>query len=331
MNTHDAVVRRFLVVAVAIPVVVVAVSVALQLTWWGELPDQVATHWNAAGEPDAFGSASTMLISTVVLGLLMPAATVAVTLPSLRRGVRGIIFRFLGAFSAWMAVFGAVLSLLLTEQQRGIADGAHAPNPGVAILAALGAGLIVGLCAWLYQPHQEGAAPHTFTATDTVLSGEQRGAWVSTAAMSKNFKLVLLANALALAAVAVLVWVTSGMATGLIIVGAMVLLIVVTSAMVAFTVRIDARGVSVVSAVGFPRLHVPLSEIESVGTTTVNSLADFGGFGIRMVPGGTGVVLRNGEALQVVRTTGRRFVVTMDNAETAAALLNTYVQRAAHA
>ena len=331
MNQHDAAVPRFMVVAVAIPLAVVAASVALQLMWWDELPAQIATHWNTAGEPDAFGSAATMLIATLVLGLLAPAAAVALTLPSLRQGVRGGILRFMGAFAASMAVFGALLGLLLTEQQRGLADAASAPHPGVALLTAVGAAVVAGLFAWLYQPRHEVAQPHTIAATETVLSGEQRGAWVSTAAMGRTFKLVLLANMLVLTGVAVSLWASNGAATGLLIVGTMVVVTVVFVAMAAFTVRIDAHGLCVTSAAGLPRLRVPLSEIESVGVTTVNGLADFGGYGIRMVAGGTGVVLRNGEALQVMRFSGRRFVVTMDNADAAAALLNTYVQRAARA
>ncbi len=328
---HDAVVRRYVAVAVVLPVLAVAVSVALQLSWWQELPDRVATHWNASGDPDAFGSASSLLIATLVLGLAIPAATVGVTLPMLRRGVRGITFRLMGAFAAGMGVFGAGLGTALTYIQRGIEDGSAAQDVTAPNLIALGLGLLVGACAWLYQPRQEAPAPHTFAATDVVLSGEQRGVWVSTAAMSKTFKLVLLANGVALVALTVLLWATNGIATGLIMVGTTAFLGLMIGAVATFTVRVDPNGLSVISAIGFPRLHVPLSEIEAVGTATVNGIAEFGGYGIRMVPGGTGVVLRNGEALQVMRTNGRRFVVTMDGAQTAAALLNTYVQRTARA
>lgn len=46
-----------------------------------------------------------------------------------------------------------------------------------------------------------------------------------------------------------------------------------------------------------------------------------------VVTGATGVVLRSGEAIEVQRTGGRRFVVTVDDAQTGAALLGTLVAR----
>ena len=57
-------------------------------------------------------------------------------------------------------------------------------------------------------------------------------------------------------------------------------------------------------------------------------MAEFGGWGYRVGRGGrVGVVLRTGEALQVQRTGGRAFVVTVDDAATGAALLNTLAAR----
>ena len=62
--------------------------------------------------------------------------------------------------------------------------------------------------------------------------------------------------------------------------------------------------------------------------TTVSPLAEFGGWGYRVGRGGrVGVVLRTGEGLQVERSGGRSFVVTIDDAATGAALLNTLAAR----
>jgi len=55
---------------------------------------------------------------------------------------------------------------------------------------------------------------------------------------------------------------------------------------------------------------------------------DFGGWGLRLAPGqgGTrrrfGLVTRAGEALEVIRRDGRAFVITIDDARAAAAVLN---------
>jgi hypothetical protein len=49
---------------------------------------------------------------------------------------------------------------------------------------------------------------------------------------------------------------------------------------------------------------------------------------VRLVPNGSfGIVLRAGEALQVTRRDGRRFTVTVDDAATAAALLEALSSR----
>jgi hypothetical protein len=46
------------------------------------------------------------------------------------------------------------------------------------------------------------------------------------------------------------------------------------------------------------------------------------------VGGGVGYVVRTGEGIEVERTSGRRFVVTVDDAATGAALLTTLADRA---
>ncbi|MCZ0980282.1 hypothetical protein O1L60_18300 [Streptomyces diastatochromogenes] len=59
----------------------------------------------------------------------------------------------------------------------------------------------------------------------------------------------------------------------------------------------------------------------------ISALGDFGGWGYRVRAHRTGVVVRSGEALVVRRTGGREFAVTVPDARTAAALLNTLAER----
>ncbi len=67
-------------------------------------------------------------------------------------------------------------------------------------------------------------------------------------------------------------------------------------------------------------------------TTTVDPLAQLGGWGVRYGRAGTvGFVGRKGEALAVERTGGRPLVVTVDDVARAAALLNTLVDRSRRA
>ena len=91
----------------------------------------------------------------------------------------------------------------------------------------------------------------------------------------------------------------------------------------------DGTGLTVRLLIRRPRIQVPLDEIIEAEVVTVRPIAEFGGWGLRIgAAGRAGVVLRSGPALQVTRTSGRAFVVTVDDAQTGAALLNTLAARA---
>jgi hypothetical protein len=75
-------------------------------------------------------------------------------------------------------------------------------------------------------------------------------------------------------------------------------------------------------------MSIPLDEVLGAEQVTVSPFHEFGGWGYRVGRGGrVGVVLRAGVGLQVARTGGRSFVVTVDDAATGAALLNTLAAR----
>jgi hypothetical protein len=97
----------------------------------------------------------------------------------------------------------------------------------------------------------------------------------------------------------------------------------------AWTIRVDVRGVRMRSAFGIPTFTVPLAAIESAEVIEVHALAEYGGFGVRLGSGRFGVILRSGQALQVLRRNGRSVVVTVDDATSAAALINGLVKREA--
>jgi hypothetical protein len=92
-------------------------------------------------------------------------------------------------------------------------------------------------------------------------------------------------------------------------------------------VTADRRGLTVsFGPFGWPRMRVPADDIAEVAVADV-SPGQFGGWGYRIVPGGSGVIMRSGEALVVTRRSGRRFTVTVDDAGTAAGLLSAVAAR----
>jgi hypothetical protein len=184
--------------------------------------------------------------------------------------------------------------------------------------------VVLGAAAWLLVP---GDAPHRARAAVPAdaprlpLGEAQRAVWLGRAAGGAG---------IAIGAVGLLVAAASALATrtwGALVVP--VVLALVLAAMFAFTVRVDAAGLTVRSALGWPRSHVPADEIEQASVVQVRPFGDFGGWGWRIGRGGrVGVVLRAGEGLLVERSGGRSLVVTVDDAATAAALLNTMAERA---
>ena len=63
------------------------------------------------------------------------------------------------------------------------------------------------------------------------------------------------------------------------------------------------------------------ASITAVAVVDVAPMAEYGGWGLRFIPGSTGVLMRGGEGIQVTLTSGRTFVVTVDDAATGAGLL----------
>ncbi len=110
---------------------------------------------------------------------------------------------------------------------------------------------------------------------------------------------------------------------------AMVLVGLLLSLATVSRVTAGPHGLQVtLSALGRPRKRVPITEIVEAGVTTVAPFADFGGWGYRLRGDATGIVLRAGPALQLRLADGGQLVVTVDDPETPAALLNSEIDRA---
>ncbi|CEA07320.1 hypothetical protein BN1051_00632 [Arthrobacter saudimassiliensis] len=290
--------RRFLLVAVAVPAVVVAAALALQLAALGSLPDPVAVHWGGQG-PDGFGPAWLPVLLTAVFGALVPALMVLSALPGLRDG--GVSYRFLGAL---VPGFTVLLCMVLTWgqlMQAGLADARQAPGIGFPLLASTAAGLAVAALPW--------------------------AVWFREASLALPGLLLILGAVTAALAGTVIAWLWAEAALAWVLTAVTLVLLAAAATTTAFRVRVDGQGLTVTSVAGVPRFHIAPDDVASAEAVTVNPMGEFGGWGLRSAPGRFGVVLRTGEALQVRRRNGRQFVVTVDDAGTAAALLQALARR----
>ncbi|MFC5156735.1 hypothetical protein [Streptomyces amakusaensis] len=91
-------------------------------------------------------------------------------------------------------------------------------------------------------------------------------------------------------------------------------------------VAVDSRRGLTVSVARLPIRRISLDRIVAVRSGYAR-LADLGGFGYRVMPGRQALSLRAGDALWLELTSGREFVVTVDDAETAARLLTELSER----
>ena len=324
---HARAVRRFVLVALVLPAVFVAVGVAVQLVLMPQMPETIAIHWNAAGEADGFAPAWTQPIMTIAFGLGIPALIALTSLPALRRGDRGVTYRFLGAIAAATSALTTVLFTWTFAAQAG--DGSEMPAVWPALAVSFGAAGVVGVIAWFAQPKEDWPKVPAPPAAPLDIADGERVVWLRTASMAPAAAITITVATLVVVACAIGAWLTGAPAEIAWILSALAVLVLVFAASsVAFHVRVDAGGLRVDSVLGIPRFHVPLAQVASAARVHANPMGEFGGWGIRWsIDRRFGVVLRTGEAIEVTRTNGKRFVVTVDDAETGASLLEALAAR----
>ncbi len=302
------------------PAVVVAATTAVALSWAGDLPDPVATHIGPTGEPDNFGPLLPHVLApggiTMAFGLFMwSVAYFAGRAAFVRRIAAGAAVWFAGS------IMGTILGSLAV--QRGLADAADTPSTDGAVATAFAAASVLAvLAAWLTpgDAHQPTSAPVPPGVPTLDLEPDEQVSWVRD--VGQRAFLVVSAVAVAgttVMAVAFDTW-------GVVLIGVAVAALM--AAVMRWTVVVDQRGLTVRSLLRRPRVVVPLDEVLQASVSSVRPLVEFGGWGLRVGRRGrVGVVVRGGEALEVERTGDRVFVVTVDDATTAAALLNSLAAR----
>jgi len=320
------VIQRFVLVGMVVPVILAVAAGVLVWSWRAQLPDPVATHWGPGGV-DGFSSLRSVLwavpLATGGVSLVMSASA----FPFLRRGGRGFTVRFLGATATWMAAFLGVLVVWSLAIQRGMPDAAAAPNLDLGMGVALVAGTVLGVLAWLVQPAQEANPAARSAGTAIAVAPGERVAWVRTASMSRGVMALLGGVTAALVALGLVFLAQGESVAGWITLGSAVLVGGLLATLTRFRVSASAAGLTVRGVLGWPRVRIPLAQMAHVEVRELNGLAEFGGWGWRVMPHVTGVILRNGTGIWVDRREGRSFAVTVDDAQTAVGVLEALLAR----
>jgi len=299
------------------PILAVA-GVLLTYAVRDQLPEPVAVHWGPGGQPDRFASLTEATLTAAVMTSLLPLIFVVLG-AAWHPSARGPLAGFAGALAVFL---GGLLFGSLVSQRPGEVAQAFPPAwlvPTLVTAAVVG----VGLWRWgRFRPPALEATPRSLPADAVRLDvpDTTRVAWTGHAALPDvGVLLIVLVGVTPLVIVAVL-----GMPWLLLLAVVIVALLVLTGSA---RVVVDAEGLRV-SSLFLTWSRVPLARVAEARTATVSPLREFGGYGWRIGRDGRrGFITRAGEALLVERVGEPPVVVTVDEADEAAAVLNTLVAR----
>lgn len=309
--------RRILAAVLTLFLPLLAV-VATWLLWREDLPDRLASHWSGLGTADdTLPTTAVFIWTAVVAGLAAIGTVIVLSLRWVRPTAAAGVFFFAGllageAAALWLVSAGLTL-------QAGSAEDAVLGGWILVLLASAAYGLIP--YAITPKPVPEGAdheerielKPTETGAWSTTITGSVF-AWVTLALVVLG--VVLYGGDVA----AVASGETSESLFGMIMMGIVILVVAPFSRL---RVTIDWRGLRVVSSF----LRIPLKRMRLGQISTVEAAElrpqEWGGWGYRIMPGRSALILRKGPGLIVSTVSGKQFALTLDKPQTPAALLRT--------
>ena len=306
-----------------LPAVMYGGAVIVAWSLQDRLPEPVATHWNASGQTNGTMTLGQLLLFVTAMTLLLWGIGAAAVFAGHAARVRFRAERAAMAWACGVTAFDASLLLLTVRANLDQPSWADAHLGAIAIVPTLFLAVVAGCAGWILAgpppvhavPEVPPASgPDEFEIPPLELASDAHLVWHHDA---HSQMMGVLAAALLMGGFVMLWYLPFGG----------VLLLVSGIAMVAFvkiSVVVDETGLSIrFGPLGWPRRHVALAKIARVSVDYIEPL-EWGGWGYRIVPGRSAVVLRRGPGLVVELRDGRKFAVTVDDPRSGAALLEAY-------
>jgi hypothetical protein len=301
--------RLSAILLVALAPVILIITAA---RWRSGLPDPLPTHWSGHW-PDGFTSYAGF--TAILVGISVVAAAAASITPALRK-LAPVYRRHAVTIAGAVAWLAAGLWLSTAGAAWDASDATKVPIswwPTFAIAA-----MLLGALAVWFAYGRTPLPPHRaldtaeFPVADLRIDG--RAVWTRRASAPMFY---VLAGVVAL--LTPVPWLVGAPA----VVG---VLLLVTAALVAalgsIRVVVDQRGLIVRGGVfGYPRKTVALADVEAASAAIIHPL-EWGGWGYRVMPGRSAVVLHKGPGIVLDLANGRQFAVTVGDPQTGAAVLN---------
>jgi Domain of unknown function (DUF1648) len=281
-----------------LPLLAIAGSAAALVAYWQRYPDPIAVHWGLSGDPN--GSLPLWLYAVGMIGGMGLAwlGLIGGTRGGPDAPVTAVVYFILGLLAA---VNGQIL-----YDNVDVADWHDAANLyPLTVMGVLAIGIVAGLLGWLLAGGRgsvgEDQPLDAVTTALTAWTGRASNLWIAAIATIP----------------VVLVFVVPAIWAALLIVIAILLV-------VSAFVRVDAgeSGVKVsLGPVRLPRRRYPIRSITGAGAVEITPLA-YGGWGWRILPGRRAYIIRGGQAIRIERPNGVAIVVTVDDAQTGAAVID---------
>lgn len=290
-----------------VPILLLAAMLLPFALHWGELPNPMAVHWSLGNEPNG---SMPPLGTLLVFGGVYVAVWWAVG-RTLRTAPRDASSFVAGLFSFEALLVGftwVMIDANLGRQAWHAADGLDIRS----FLGVLLAASVAGFLGWLLA----GGRTHDEPAADLPKLDLNRPAsalWFGRA----QGRVLQIVGALIIA-MGLIDW--GEKAAVYVPIGLLVL--------VFSEVRVTVARQGVVIGLGWfsvPHWTVPLADISRAETENVMPMA-YGGWGYRIRPGVRALVVRGGESLRLVREHKADILLTVDDAETGAGLINSMIE-----
>lgn len=284
-----------------------AVLVGTAALWWDRLPTTLPTHWSGITDPDGFSARTT--VWTALLAVAVVAALGVTVVAVLRPGSAWFSWLMVGA--GFVAATCALMWVIFADATLRAGNAEHA-QLGWRLSWILGAFVWAALCYWVVGAVRRPAAPEHEGPSIALTPGE-RAVWSTTMAP----RVLTAAGVVGLVVVAL-----AALFTGPQVWPVMVAPVLVLAVFSRIEVTVDRRGLRLVAGLlRLPFKRIGLDQIASAAAQDVRP-AEWGGWGYRIMPGRSALVLRAGPGMVVHQRDGREFAVTLRDPQTPAALLN---------
>lgn len=291
----------------------VGVMVITWLVWREALPVELPRQWGSKGVSSTWPTG----VAIALLSLIALSSAIIATF-ALRESA-AYIRRKTFLWSGFAA--GPACGVWLLSAGSTVTSGTSAvPQVGawpLLLMVLLGYGLIPFLIAhrWVEPEATEPPVEVDFTPTET-------GEWITTTTVPL---FAIVGVAMLVGGAALLVLATRDRSTGGGLWSAVILLVLAVPmlAIARLRISVDGRGLKVVTWIlGISLKTIPLASVESVHTETLKPM-QWGGWGYRVMPGRSAIILRTGPGIVVETTAGKQFALSLKSPETPAALLST--------